>query len=93
MEIPKTREECEKVFNENDVLDIVFIKKSGEMREMTCTRKAFLIPPSTSVSGGKSTRPPSETSFPVFDLAKKEWRAFTIANLVSIKKSDNSGQS
>ena len=93
MEIPKTREECEKVFNENDVLDIVFIKKSGEMREMTCTRKAFLIPPSTSVSGGKSTMPPSETSFPVFDLAKKEWRAFTIANLVSIKKSDNSGQS
>ena len=92
MEIPRTREDCEKVFNENDVLDIVFIKKSGEMREMTCTRKAALIPPSNSVSGGKSTRPPSETLFPAFDLAKKEWRAFAIANLISIKNNDSFGR-
>jgi hypothetical protein len=88
MNIPTNRQECEQLFSTTDKIKVVFTKKNGEQRAMLCTRSAELIPATKQAkqgNGGTSPRPPSETSFPVFDLEKADWRAFTIANLISVE--------
>lgn len=87
---PTNRQECEKIFSENKLLKVVFTKKNGEERTMLCTRDSALIPsvkqPKAAASDSLSPRPPSETNFPVFDIEKDDWRAFTIGNLISVEE-------
>ena len=86
MNTPTNRQECETIFNAHQKLSIVFTKKNGERRTMLCTRNTDLIPASTKPKNPDApVRPPSETNFPVYDLEKMDWRAFTIANLISVE--------
>lgn len=86
---PTTRQELEELFKFNARIKVVFTKQNGTRREMICTRNVTLIPVGKQAvrngQGGQGNRPPSETSFPVFDMEKQDWRAFTIAKLISVE--------
>lgn len=59
--------------NKNQV-DITFIKKDGSERIMTCTLNPEYIPEDQQPKNSKKAK--SESSLPVFDLGKQEWRSF-----------------
>lgn len=70
------------------IFDVEFMKVDGSMRTMTCTLKADLLPPPTE---GKRKKADNENVLAVFDINKKDWRSFKIANVVSVReiKNDN----
>ena len=82
-----TRLTLEEEFSLHKKFKIVFTKKDGSIRTMICSRNADLLPESKQSDGQEKTtsRPPSETVFPVYDLEKSHWASFTIANLISIE--------
>ncbi len=87
-----TRLTLEEEFSLQKKFKIVFTKKDGSVRTMICSRHdwnadADLLPESKQSEGQEKTtsRPPSETVFPVYDLEKSHWASFTIANLISIE--------
>lgn len=87
---PITRAELEAMFNLNEKMKVVFTKKDGAKRTMICTRNSNIISPNGNIGEpvgdrGTTSKPPSETSFPVFDLEKNDWRSFTIANVIGVE--------
>jgi len=68
-----------------EVAEIVFTKKDGSIRTMTCTRDPKLIPPEHHPKGP----PKEETKFEtvsVFDTEAKGWRSFRIDSIISKRK-------
>lgn len=73
------------------VHEIVFNKKDGTVRVLYGTRdkdfigaeiyEAYINPP---VKEGKEPRKESTTSLPTYDSKAKQWRSFSLANLVSV---------
>ena len=64
---------------DNGTIEIVFVKASGEIREMLCTTNPALI---VSASGTLAT--PS-TAKRVFDVKKQAWRSFKWDSLKKVK--------
>lgn len=56
-----------------NTVHLTFEKKDGTIREMNCTLLESELPKQEQ---GKEARKPNDSSMPVFDLEKKEWRAF-----------------
>jgi hypothetical protein len=56
---------------------IVFTKKDGTERTMTCTTKSELVPAESIVEGvEKKEKKANEEIMPVYDLDAKGWRSF-----------------
>lgn len=56
---------------------IVFTKKDGTERTMTCTTKSELVPAESIVEGvEKKEKKVNEEVIPVYDLDAKGWRSF-----------------
>lgn len=85
----KLREHLQAVLKENRC-EILFIKKDGSERVMKCSLKTSDLPPAPPESersvfeGEKKNRKVSMETLPVFDLEKKDWRAFRLDSIVSI---------
>ena len=62
---------------------ITFNKKDGEVRIMECTLLPGLIPVDKAPKGTGSKK--TEDSVSVFDINKKDWRAFKVALVTDIK--------
>ena len=62
---------------------ITFNKKDGEVRIMECTLLPGLIPADKAPKGTGSKK--TEDSVAVFDINKKDWRAFKVALVTDIK--------
>ena len=62
---------------------ITFNKKDGEIRIMDCTLLPSLIPADKAPKGTGSKK--TEDSVAVFDVNKKDWRAFKVALVTDIK--------
>lgn len=62
---------------------ITFNKKDGEVRIMECTLLPGLIPADKAPKGTGSKK--TEDSVAVFDVNKKDWRAFKVALVTDIK--------
>jgi hypothetical protein len=65
-----------------NTVHLTFEKKDGTIREMKCTLAESKLP---KIEQGKESRPPNNTSMPVFDLEKNEWRAFRFDSIKTIK--------
>ena len=75
-----------KLLQENTCV-ITFTKVNGEQREMPCTLKSDLVPP-TPVVEGKEPKKKNPDVVSVWCLDKKEWRSFRFANLINVKIQD-----
>jgi hypothetical protein len=56
-----------------ETVHLTFQKKDGTIREMNCTLSESKLPKQEQ---GKEARKANDSSMPVFDLDKNEWRAF-----------------
>lgn len=82
-------EEDQKLFRDwlrgvlrKETVQLTFTKKDGTIREMKCTLLESKLP---KVEQGKETRKENDSSIPVFDLEKNEWRAFRFDSVKQIK--------
>jgi hypothetical protein len=57
---------------------VIFEKKDGSLREMTCTKDIMLIPLKSHPKGGRT---PNEKVITAWDLDKQEWRSFIKENI------------
>ena len=65
---------------------ITFNKKDGEVRIMDCTLLPGLIPADKAPKGtGSKKTEENKESVAVFDINKKDWRAFKVALVTDIK--------
>lgn len=74
------RKKIFEIFQNNKYLVVEFTKKNGEYRSMTCTLHPEVLPAYIfeSIKGGRAE---PTASFAVWDLNKKDWRAFLIDNV------------
>ncbi len=72
---------------EENICVITFTKINGEKREMPCTLRAEIVPPTTIVEG-KEPKKKNPDVVSVWCLDKKEWRSFRFANLIDVKIQD-----
>ena len=72
-----TKEEVDKVFQENDKVLVQFTKKDGTFRDMICTLKDIpkeeLQKIANNAAEGKARKKPSEVKN-VWDTVVKQWR-------------------
>jgi hypothetical protein len=64
-----------------NTVHLTFRKKDDTIREMTCTLMESKLPQKEQ---GKESRKENDTSIPVFDLEKNEWRAFRFDSIKQI---------
>ena len=64
-----------------NTVHLTFEKKDGTIREMKCTLSENELPKQEQ---GKEARKPNDSSMPVFDLDKNEWRAFRFDSIRKI---------
>jgi hypothetical protein len=66
-------------------LTVLFTKKDGTQRTMLCTLMPEYLPVTDKQEGDemKKERKGNNTSLRVWDLEKKDWRAFRIDSIVS----------
>ena len=72
---------------------ITFTKVNGEQREMPCTLRPDVVPPSPPpkvLAEGEvaKVKKPNPDVMNVWCTDKKEWRSFRIANFISVKVKD-----
>ncbi len=66
------------------VVVVTFKKKNGEIREMHCTTKLELVPPSSWPKGQvELTEEARSSNIRVFDVKAQGWRSFLIDNVIS----------
>lgn len=65
-----------------ETVHLTFQKKDGTIRNMKCTLSESKLPKQEQ---GKEVRKSNDTSMPVFDLDKNEWRAFRFDSIKQIK--------
>jgi len=80
------KEDLKKLLHEN-TLSVLFTKKDGTKRTMICTLMAEHLPVVDKREGDeiKKERKDSDLSIRVWDLEKKDWRAFRIDSIDSYK--------
>ena len=66
-------------------MSVLFTKKDGTQRTMLCTLNPYLLPVVDKQEGDevKKERKESMDSLRVWDIEKKDWRAFRIDSIVS----------
>ena len=90
-----TSEALHTLLLENECV-ITFTKVNGEQREMPCTLRPDVVPPSPPpkvLAEGEvaKVKKPNPDIMNVWCTDKKEWRSFRLANFISVKvKDDNS---
>lgn len=79
-----TRPQLKKLLQE-EVATICFNKKDGTLRTMLCTLMPEHLPVEDKQEGDevKTVKKQNEESIAVWDLEKKDWRAFRIDSIVS----------
>lgn len=65
-----------------ETVHLTFTKKDGTIRNMKCTLSESKLP---KADQGKEGRKENDSSIPVFDLEKNEWRAFRFDSVKQIK--------
>lgn len=65
-----------------NTVHLTFRKKDDTIREMKCTLMESKLPQREQ---GKESRKENDTSIPVFDLEKNEWRAFRFDSVKQIR--------
>ena len=78
------RADLKKLLHEH-IMSILFTKKDGTQRAMLCTLNSDLLPVVDKQEGDevKKERKESIDSLRVWDIEKKDWRAFRIDSIVS----------
>ena len=78
------RADLKKLLHEH-IMSIHFTKRDGTQRAMLCTLKSDLLPVVDKQEGDevKKERKESIDSLRVWDIEKKDWRAFRIDSIVS----------
>lgn len=71
------------LFKQNSILVVDFNKVDGEKRVMTCSLDPSVLPVKEEKETTK-TRKVSHDSLAVYDILKKDWRAFRVASVNSI---------
>lgn len=66
------------------VHQVVFTKKDGTERTMTCTLSESIIPQEHRPKEG-STHKVNDAVLAVFDVEKQGWRSFTVADVKSVQ--------
>ena len=64
---------------QSNVVQIIFTKKDGSIRVMSCTLDSNIVPPSK-----PTNRKKNDEILPVWDLQKGAWRTFRLENVKSI---------
>lgn len=77
-----TKEELRKVLKKEPV-NVVFEKVNGDIRDMYCTLNPNLLPEEKEPSS-KTKKPENENVLSVWDLEKKAWRSFRVANVTEV---------
>lgn len=65
-----------------ETVHLTFTKKDGTIRDMKCTLSESKLP---KTDQGKEGRKENDSSIPVFDLEKNEWRAFRFDSVKQIQ--------
>jgi len=71
-----------------NILEIEFSKKNGEMRHMICSRNPKHIPEvtaATPVEDRKKKRAESPDVMAVWDIEKEGWRSFNISSITRVQ--------
>jgi len=87
-----TSEALHTLLLENECV-IMFTKINGEQREMPCTLRADIVPPTPEpkvLTEGEvaKVKKPNPDIMNVWCTDKKEWRSFRLANFISVKVKD-----
>lgn len=69
----------------NDAMEIVFTKKDGSERTMTCSLQKEFLP---AINSDAKIKKENFDVLNVFDLDINEWRAITLKNILSIEKAN-----
>lgn len=67
------------------VCKVTFTKVNGELREMTCTLKADIVPAYERKTPVKEDTEKVRDTISVWDLDKKAWRSFRLDNIQGIQ--------
>ena len=71
------------IFKSNKVCVVDFDKANGENRVMTCTLDPEILP-ALAVNEDKKSRHYSHSALAVYDVNKKDWRAFKVSSVKKI---------
>lgn len=84
---PSTAKQQLKENLNTDIMEIIFQKVNGDLRNMRCTTNIKYVPIEivNENSNPKIIRSENPDVCRVFDLDKKEWRSFKYDNLIDIK--------
>ena len=72
-----------KILNEK-IVEVTFIKDSGETRIMECTTNLDHIPPSAWPKAKIDEQPNTSRTLRVFDVKAQGWRSFKLDSVVGI---------
>ena len=70
---------------QSGVVNVVFKKVNGDLRDMSCTLNQDVVPPTTSTTNKKT----NQEVLPVWDTKKNSWRSFRLDSVVSIHVGEN----
>jgi hypothetical protein len=73
----------------NEIMTVQFVKVgNGDIRTMRCTLRADILPELTSkVEDVNTTNDLTKEYISVYDMDKKDWRAFRVENVISARTS------
>ena len=64
---------------QSNIVQVIFSKKDGSIRVMSCTLDSKIVPP-TNITNRKK----NDEVLPVWDIEKGAWRSFRLENVKSI---------
>lgn len=69
---------------------VIFMKRDGTLREMTCTTNTDLIPEEHRPTGIKPTVGDFQATYRVYDLEKEAWRSFRYDSITTFAPPEES---
>ncbi len=69
----------------HNICEVTFTKVNGEVRQMPCTLREDMIPPTTPRGDDFKPKKSNDSTLNVWCLDKSEWRSFRISNVTEIK--------
>ena len=86
-----TRDKIEKMLKDN-VCKVEFTKINGDKRLMTCTLMEDHLPPAKKADplSQKKIRAINPEVLSVWDIERKDWRGFRVANVIEVKEDASS---
>jgi hypothetical protein len=70
----------------DDVVFVLFVKKDGTERRMTCTLKPDLLPAQTDLEEAVQKKTPNPDVLAVWDLENQGWRSFRYDSVIGFTK-------